>query len=50
MIPARGRKKEYHILVSPIVLRGGRSRLTHIPMMKAKKTVRPARVKNKTYQ
>lgn len=32
--PDRSAKKEYHSLVSPIVLKGGRSRLNHINTMK----------------
>ncbi|EXY14897.1 hypothetical protein M083_0390 [Bacteroides fragilis str. 3986 T(B)9] len=44
MIPAKGKKKEYHKRVSPIVRIGGRSREIHIPRMKAKKTANPANV------
>ena len=41
---AKGRKKEYHKRVSPIVRSGGRSSVTHIAMMKAKKIARPMEV------
>ena len=44
MMPATGRKKEYHRRVSPIVRNGGRSSEIHIPRMKAKKTAMPANV------
>ena len=36
------RKNEYHSRVSPIVLSGGRCRLTHIPTMKIKNISEPS--------
>ena len=48
MIPATGRKKDYHRRVSPIVRNGGRSSDTHIPTMKAIKIARPATVHKTT--
>ena len=44
MIPATGRKKEYHRRVSPIVRNGGRSSEIHIPRMKAKNKAMPVSV------
>jgi hypothetical protein len=44
MMPATGRKNEYHRRVSPIVCSGGRSKDIHIPRMKAKKTAMPVSV------
>ena len=35
------RKNEYHNLVSPIVLKGGRCRFAHIPAMKMRKIIEP---------
>ena len=37
------RKNEYHSLVSPIVLSGGRCMLAHIPAMKMRKIIEPMR-------
>ena len=45
MIPANGRKNEYHKRVSPIVRIGGRSKEIHMPTMKLKKTAKPRQVK-----
>ncbi len=45
MIPANGRKNEYHRRVSPIVRIGGRSKEIDIPTMKLKKTTSPRQVK-----
>lgn len=47
MMPAVGRKNEYHKRVSPIVRNGGRSRLPHIKMIKLKNTMSPNRVAEK---
>ena len=47
MMPAKGRKNEYHRRVSPIVRNGGRSRLIHMATMKAKNSRRPTTVKVK---
>lgn len=44
MIPATGRKNEYHKRVSPIVRSGGRSNDIHMPTMKAMNIASPATV------
>ena len=45
MMPATGRKNEYQRRVSPMVRKGGRSRLIQRPQMKAKKRAIPSSVK-----
>ena len=45
LIPAYGKKNEYHERVSPIVRIGGRSREIHIATIKLKKTAKPNNVK-----
>ena len=47
MMPASGRKNEYQRRVSPMVRRGGRSRLIHMATMKLKNTSRPTVVSAK---
>ena len=44
IIPANGRKNEYHNLVSPMVRNGGRSSDIHISTIKLKNTSSPAPV------
>ena len=44
MMPANGRKNEYHRRVSPIVLNGGRSNEIHIIEIKLKNTASPRMV------
>ena len=44
MMPATGRKKEYHRRVSPMVLNGGRSNDIHIIRIKLKNTASPMMV------
>ena len=43
-MPASGKKKLYHMRVSPIVRKGGRSNDIHMETMKDKKTHNPAMV------
>lgn len=45
MIPANGRKNEYHKRVSPIVRIGGRSKEIHMPTMKLKRQPSPDKSK-----